>query len=112
MTKKGRANNSKPDVQRQTETCQNPFLKKACQGTDIILSIRYNNRDLPICRDCWAEIADGPYEWGEDIMPFTTMNAKSGTNRRSKPFAYVSLHVSALDLKTPLKTNNIREEIR
>ncbi len=42
--------------------CRNPWNGK-CRKTDIQLYIYYKGRELPICRDCWHDIADRDLEW-------------------------------------------------
>ena len=44
------------------EVCRNPW-KRGCQNTDIVLSVRYKNELLPICRSCWFRIAKSKREW-------------------------------------------------
>ena len=45
------------------EKCCNPFLKKKCNSTEVILYITADH--LPICKSCWSEIADKDYVWDE-----------------------------------------------
>ncbi|MGD6805804.1 MAG: hypothetical protein ACQCN4_02465 [Candidatus Bathyarchaeia archaeon] len=47
------------------EVCHNP-LKLNCQGTDIVVYIQVGSEKLPICRECWRELADSDVEWGEE----------------------------------------------
>lgn len=42
--------------------CMNPW-KPNCERTDIELSIYYNGRFIPICRECWKEISEKDMEW-------------------------------------------------
>lgn len=42
--------------------CMNPW-KPDCRRTDIKLSIYYEGRFLPICNECWKEIAERNIEW-------------------------------------------------
>lgn len=42
--------------------CMNPW-KPNCERTDIELSIYYNGRFVPICRECWKEISEKDMEW-------------------------------------------------
>jgi len=35
-----------------------------CRRTDIEVYIWFRGRKLPICRRCWAELAEKPFEWG------------------------------------------------
>ena len=45
------------------EHCRNPWNGK-CRGTDIEVYIMYKGKRLPICRSCWAELAEKPVVWG------------------------------------------------
>lgn len=47
----------------RVEHCANPWNGK-CEGTDITVYIYYKGEQLPICKSCWAEIADAEIEWG------------------------------------------------
>jgi len=47
------------------EQCKNPWKKKECTSTDIEVYILYKNNKVPICRECWAEIAESDREWSE-----------------------------------------------
>lgn len=51
------------------ERCQNPFRKKTCGRTDIVLLINYDGKDIPICSLCWKNISVGDNEWGTDPKP-------------------------------------------
>lgn len=42
--------------------CMNPWNPE-CRNTDIEVSIYYNGRMVPICRQCWEEIANRDVEW-------------------------------------------------
>jgi len=42
--------------------CMNPW-RPECKNTDIEVSIYYNGRMVPICRECWKEIANKDVEW-------------------------------------------------
>lgn len=55
-------------VKNTTEVCQNPWKRKPCTNTDIKLYIMFKGKQLPICRSCWLNIAEGKLkdkEWGE-----------------------------------------------
>ncbi|MDH5462156.1 MAG: hypothetical protein OEZ29_06850 [Candidatus Bathyarchaeota archaeon] len=47
---------------RSAEHCRNPWNGK-CKNTDIQLYIYYKGRQLPICKECWFEIADRDVQW-------------------------------------------------
>jgi len=47
---------------RQVETCRNPWNGE-CRSPDIEVYIYYKGRRLPICRDCWSDIAEKDLEW-------------------------------------------------
>jgi hypothetical protein len=34
-----------------------------CGNTDIALYIFYRGRRIPVCRECWMEIASDDIEW-------------------------------------------------
>ena len=63
LTKKARPLNSKNPVQIQVEVCRNPWKNPKCLATDIEVYIYYKKRKLPICKECWFEIADSDKEW-------------------------------------------------
>jgi len=42
--------------------CMNPWNPE-CKNTDIEVSIYYDGRMVPICRQCWEEIANKDVEW-------------------------------------------------
>jgi len=42
--------------------CMNPWKPK-CRNTNIELSIYYNGKLTPICRECWEEISKKNIEW-------------------------------------------------
>lgn len=42
--------------------CRNPWNGK-CRNTNTEVLIYYNNKRLPICRDCWHEIVDKNIMW-------------------------------------------------
>ena len=44
------------------EHCGNPWNGK-CKKTEIQLYIFYKGRQVPICRECWRDIADKDLEW-------------------------------------------------
>ena len=60
--KKGRRAYQNPGF--ESERCANPW-KRNCRNADIVLYIVYKGRRLPICKSCWAELADTDLEWGE-----------------------------------------------
>lgn len=45
-----------------SESCANPWNGR-CQNSDIAVYICYNGMILPICRECWKDIADSDLEW-------------------------------------------------
>jgi len=47
---------------RSVEHCRNPWNGR-CKNTDIQLYIYYKGRQLPICKECWLEIADRDFQW-------------------------------------------------
>jgi hypothetical protein len=46
----------------ETNVCLNPW-NGVCQKTDITVYMCYEGRTLPICRECWREIASTDLEW-------------------------------------------------
>jgi aminopeptidase N len=42
--------------------CRNPWNGE-CRNTDIEVTIYYKNRLLPICRECWNDIAEKDLTW-------------------------------------------------
>jgi hypothetical protein len=44
------------------EHCQNPW-EETCHSENITLYIMVNGAKLPICKQCWANIADKEVEW-------------------------------------------------
>jgi hypothetical protein len=46
------------------EQCQN-FLKPKCGCTDIVLYIQLDSERLPICKNCWPELAELTEDWNE-----------------------------------------------
>lgn len=57
-------NDSPPPSKMESSTlhCMNPW-KPDCKRKDIELSIYYNGRFIPICRECWKEISEKDMEW-------------------------------------------------
>ena len=53
---------------RKLEHCRNPWNGRY-RKTDIAVYIVYKGRKLPICRECWGELAEKPVEWGEQSGP-------------------------------------------
>jgi hypothetical protein len=51
-----------PYMGRSAEHCRNPWNGK-CKNTDIQLYIYYKGKQLPICKECWFEIADRDVQW-------------------------------------------------
>ena len=49
----------------RAERCRNPWNGR-CRNTDIEAFIVSKGSRLPICRRCWAKIADSCVEWGVD----------------------------------------------
>jgi hypothetical protein len=49
------------------EQCQN-FLKPECGCTDIVLYIQLGSDRLPICKNCWPELAELTEDWSEHIL--------------------------------------------
>ena len=47
------------------EVCHNP-LKSECESSDIDVYIQVGVERLPICRQCWGELAESDVEWGEE----------------------------------------------
>ncbi|MDH5622923.1 MAG: hypothetical protein OEY39_00435 [Candidatus Bathyarchaeota archaeon] len=47
---------------RSIEKCRNPWNGE-CRSTDIEVYIYFRGRRLPICRDCWTDIAEKDFEW-------------------------------------------------
>ena len=49
--------------------CQNPFFPcKSKHPNDIAVIILYKGKQHPICKECWAKIANNNIEWGENFM--------------------------------------------
>ena len=44
------------------EQCQNPW-KDTCSSENIKLYIMVEGEKLPICKQCWTNIADKEIEW-------------------------------------------------
>lgn len=50
----------------EPEICSNPFFKCESKATSKIeVDIMYNNERHPICRDCWAKIAESDIDWSQ-----------------------------------------------
>jgi len=49
-------------MSRMVERCRNPW-NGGCENTDIEVYIYYKGRMFPICKSCWANIADKDLEW-------------------------------------------------
>jgi hypothetical protein len=47
------------------ERCRNPWNAE-CESTDIVLYIFFRGERLPICSECWSEIASANIEWEGD----------------------------------------------
>lgn len=45
-----------------TESCRNPWNGK-CNNKNIEIYIYYKNKMLPICAQCWSQIAEKDIEW-------------------------------------------------
>jgi hypothetical protein len=60
--KSGNNSSSPSKMESSTLHCMNPW-KPDCKRTDIELSIYYNGRFVPICRECWKEISEKDMEW-------------------------------------------------
>jgi len=52
------------DVAILDEQCRN-FLKPKCGCTDIVLYIQLDSERLPICENCWPELAELTEDWVE-----------------------------------------------
>jgi hypothetical protein len=46
------------------EHCRNPWNGK-CRNRDIEVYILYKGERLPICRSCWAKIAESEIQWSQ-----------------------------------------------
>jgi len=55
------------DVTNLDEQCQN-FLKPKCSCTDIVLYIQLDSERLPICKNCWPELAELTEDWNEHML--------------------------------------------
>jgi hypothetical protein len=55
------------DVNVLDEQCQN-FLKPNCSCTDIVLYIQLESERLPICKNCWPELAELTEDWNEHML--------------------------------------------
>jgi len=47
------------------EQCKNP-LKPKCPNDDIVAYIQIGQERLPLCHQCWIDMAESSVEWGED----------------------------------------------
>jgi hypothetical protein len=47
---------------KKLEHCQNPW-KDTCNSENIKLYIMVKGEKLPICRQCWTNLADKEVEW-------------------------------------------------
>jgi len=48
------------------EQCRN-LLKPACNCVDILLYIIVGSEKIPLCQQCWCELAESDnVEWGEE----------------------------------------------
>ena len=56
------------------EVCHNP-LKSECESSDIVVYIQVGTERLPICRQCWGELAESDFEWGEEGLKITEEKA-------------------------------------
>lgn len=45
------------------EHCKNPWKDK-CKSENIKLYIMFKGEKLPICRQCWSNLAEKDVEWG------------------------------------------------
>ena len=52
-------------VEPRIEVCMNPW-NGVCENGDIALYICSDGQRLPICRECWSEIASNDMEWRYD----------------------------------------------
>jgi len=60
----------------EQDKCLNPWIKtkegfkerqgRVCGRTDIVVVLMKNGERLPICSECWKEIADSELEWTEN----------------------------------------------
>ena len=58
-------NSFKDDTQLDIEVCMNPW-NGVCKKTEILLSICHDGQTLPICKECWNNIAFSNLEWRYD----------------------------------------------
>jgi hypothetical protein len=47
---------------KKMEHCKNPW-KSTCHSENIKLYIMVKGQKLPICNQCWTQIANGEEEW-------------------------------------------------
>lgn len=52
-------------LQPEMEICMNPS-NGVCENADIVLYIGHDGQRLPICRECWSEIASNDIDWRYD----------------------------------------------
>jgi len=50
-----------------TEQCQNP-LKPTCKNTDILLYIISDSEKIPVCQQCWNELANLDVNWNKEEL--------------------------------------------
>jgi hypothetical protein len=62
--KKSEEDHPETPLSQGNENCANPWNGE-CRSTDIVLYILFEGDNLPICRDCWNEIAETDIEWGD-----------------------------------------------
>lgn len=68
LVRKVKAPTTKPSTEKayargnSGRRCRNPWNGQ-CKNTDIEVCIYYNEELLPICRDCWLEIAEKDLIW-------------------------------------------------
>ena len=65
------------------EKCCSP-LKPSCGREDIAVVIRVGDGMLPICRECWRNLARMDAEWGEDGFKLRVKARKRGSLRSSR----------------------------
>ena len=49
-------------MKKLIEYCKNPW-NGGCRSKEIEVYIYYKGKRLPICRECWRDIADKNVEW-------------------------------------------------
>jgi len=47
------------------EQCCNP-IKPDCNNRDIVVYIQIASERLPVCRQCWENLAETNIEWGQE----------------------------------------------